>query len=371
MDSQRHVILCCVGTRPEAIKMAPVIQALQHTPWATCRVLATAQHRALLDQMLAFFDITPDVDLNIMTDGQTLPALTARLLVQLDQTLAIEQPHLVLAQGDTTTVFTTALASFYRGIPFGHVEAGLRTHTLTAPFPEEANRVLAGHLTTLHFAPTAAARDNLLREGLPAERIYLTGNTVIDALFLAAKRATPLDVPLDPQKRLILITAHRRESFGAPLRQICQAVATLCQRYPDVECLWPVHPNPAVRSVVTAMLGAQPGVHLCDPLPYGCFVTAMQRAYLLLTDSGGIQEEAPALGKPVLVLRETSERPEAIIAGVSKLVGTQTETIVREVTTLLDDPAAYAHMSVGSSPYGDGAAAGRIVAALHAHLRVA
>lgn len=367
---QRSVILCCLGTRPEVIKMAPVIKALQQTSWAQCRVLATAQHRDLLDQMLAFFAIAPDVDLNIMTENQTLPELTSRLLLRLDQTLATEQPALVLAQGDTTTVFVTALASFYRGIPFGHIEAGLRTHNMHLPFPEEGNRVLAGHLATLHFAPTPTARDNLLREGMRKETVYLTGNTVIDALWMAVAKDVPLAVPLDPQKRLLLITAHRRENFGAPLRHICQAVLTLCQQYPDIECLWPVHPNPTVRSVVEDMVRDVARIHVCDPLSYGSFVTAMRRSYLILTDSGGVQEEAPALGKPVLVMRQQSERPETIQAGVSKLVGLRTETIVAAAQKLLDDPATYAAMSIGGSPYGDGAAAGRIVQAVHDYLEV-
>lgn len=348
--------------------MAPVIKALQQAPWAHCRVLVTAQHRELLDQMLDFFAIASDVDLDIMTENQSLPELTARLLLRLDQALAAEKPALVLAQGDTTTVLTTALASFYRGIPFGHVEAGLRTHNMALPFPEEGNRVLTAHLTALHFAPTATARDNLLREGLPSAAIHVTGNTVIDALFMALEKHVPIGVQLDPRKRLLLVTAHRRESFGEPLTHICAAVSALCRQYDDVECLWPVHPNPAVRSVVARLLADTPRVHLCDPLPYGSFVTAMRQAYLILTDSGGVQEEAPALGKPVLVLREQSERPEAILAGVVRLVGVHAESILREARRLFEDATAYAAMSVGASPYGDGAAAGRIGQAVQAYL---
>jgi UDP-N-acetylglucosamine 2-epimerase (non-hydrolysing) len=360
MDAPKR-ILCTVGTRPEAIKMAPVIHALRQAPWADCRVLVTAQHRELLDQMFAFFGISADVDLNIMQKNQSLVDLTARLLVAVDKVLADEKPDLVLAQGDTTTVLATSLASFYRRVPFGHVEAGLRTHDLFCPFPEEANRVLAGRLTALHFAPTPASRRNLLREGVAADTVHVTGNTVIDALFLAVERNVPVGVPLDPTRRLILVTAHRRDSFGEPIRHICRAVATLIERFEDVEVLWPVHPNPSVKPVVEGLLAARPRVHLCAPLDYGSFVTAMRSCYLALTDSGGVQEEAPALGKPVLVMRDQSERPEAMEAGVARFVGPNAERIVREASRLLEDPAAYAEMAVGASPYGDGHAAGRIV----------
>jgi len=361
MDHLRlNTVLCCIGTRPELIKMAPVVKAFQRSPASRTRVLLTAQHRSLVDQMLHFFDIHPDIDLNIMQANQSLPELTARLLVQLDSALADEKPDIVLAQGDTTTVFTTALACFYRNIPFAHVEAGLRTHNLRSPFPEEANRLLAARLSALHFAPTPSARGNLLREGIYPDTIHVVGNPVIDALLLAIQRQIPLDLPLDPLKRMILVTAHRRESFGQPLRQICHAVASLTQRFPNIQFLWPLHPNPSVKPVVECLLGRNPSVLLCDPLEYGPFVTALSRSHLVLTDSGGLQEEAPALGKPVLVMRENSERPEAIWAGVAKLVGTQSETIVSEVASLLQDPQAYASMSKGGSPYGDGNAADRI-----------
>lgn len=361
---RKRTVLCCIGTRPEAIKMAPVVKALQAAPWARCRVLATAQHRDLLDQMLEFFGVSADLDLDIMTANQRLPELTARLIVKLDHTLAEEKPDMVLAQGDTTTVFTAALASFYRRIPFGHVEAGLRSHNLGSPFPEEANRLLAGHLSALHFAPTPRARENLLREGIPDERIHVTGNTVIDALLTAAKADTPIGVPLDPSRRLILVTAHRRDSFGEPIRQICEAVREICDRLNDVQVLWPVHPNPQVRPVVESILNGQPHIQLCEPLSYGPFVTAMKQACIILTDSGGVQEEAPALGKPVLVMRNESERPEAIEAGVAVLVGPNRDRIVTEACRLLSDPAAYARMARGTSPYGDGRAAERTVAAI-------
>lgn len=365
-NQERTTILCCVGTRPEVIKMAPVIRSLRRTPWARCRILATAQHRHLLDQMLEFFGLSADIDLDIMTENQRLPDLTSQLISRLDRTLGEELPDMVLAQGDTTTVFTSALASFYRRIPFGHVEAGLRSGNLRSPFPEEANRVLAGHLADLHFAPTERARDNLLKEGIPAERIRLTGNTVIDALFIAAEANTGIGVALDPERRLVLVTAHRRDSFGEPIRQICEAVRDLCRAYPDIEVLWPVHPNPMVRPVVESILACEPRVHLCEPLSYGPFVTAMKRSHLILTDSGGVQEEAPALGKPILVMRNESERPEAIDAGVAVLVGPNRDRIVSESRRLLDDPAAYARMARGASPYGDGASADRIVEAIGA-----
>ncbi|MFI5460944.1 MAG: non-hydrolyzing UDP-N-acetylglucosamine 2-epimerase [Isosphaerales bacterium] len=364
-------ILCTIGTRPEAIKMAPVIKAFQAAPWARCRVLFTAQHRELVDQMLTFFAIDPDLDLDLMRPNQTLVELTSRLLLTVHDAIAREQPDMVLAQGDTTTVFATALASFYHKVPFGHVEAGLRTGRLFAPFPEEANRVLAGHLSALHFAPTARARDNLVREGIAEKSIVVTGNTVIDSLLLTAQRDLPIGVELDPARRLILITAHRRDSFGEPIRQICRAIERLHERFPDVEFLWPVHPNPSIKPVVEQAMADRPRVRLCAPLAYGPFVSAMKRATLILTDSGGVQEEAPALGKPVLVLREESERPEAISFGVAKLVGHDPDAIVFEAGRLLEDSNAYRAMARGVSPYGDGQASRRIVSRVGMFLGVA
>jgi len=363
-DPARKTVLCCIGTRPEVIKMAPVVHALQACHWARCRVVATGQHRQLQDQMLDFFDISPHLDLQVMTEAQSLTKLTAKLLVAVGEALQREKPDFVLAQGDTMTVLATAMASFHHRLPFGHVEAGLRTHTLQQPFPEESNRVLVGRLATLHFAPTETARGNLLGEGVSPARIHLTGNTVIDALLMTARKGVPLGVDLDADKRLILITAHRRDSFGEPIREVCRAVATLAARHDDVEFLWPLHPNPAVRPMVEELLGRVPRVRLCEPLGYGRFVTAMKRAVLILTDSGGIQEEAPSLGKPVLVMRESSERPEAIEANVARLVGTDASRIVQECGRLLDDPEAYANMSESISPYGDGQAAPRIVDAV-------
>lgn len=353
-------VVCVIGTRPEAIKMAPVVRALRATSWADCRILFTAQHRELVDQMLHFFGIAADVDLNIMRPGQSLVDLTSRLLGATAEALARENPDMVLGQGDTTTVLASALASYYLKVPFGHVEAGLRTGKLFAPFPEEMNRVVAGRLAALHFAPTDSARDNLLREGIDPASIHVTGNTVIDALLETAGRNIPIGVDLDPRARLVLVTAHRRDSFGEPIRNVCRAVSILHDSHPDLEFLWPVHPNPAVLPVVREIVGHLPRVRLCEPLSYGAFVSALKRAHLVLTDSGGVQEEAPALGKPVLVLRSESERPEAIEAGVARLVGTDAETILREANRLLKDPAAYRAMARGASPYGDGKAAQRI-----------
>ena len=360
-------ILCVVGTRPEAIKMAPVILALRREPWAEVKVLATAQHRGLLDQVLAFFAIEPDLDLDVMRPNQALGALTARLLLDLDGVLQAERPDVALVQGDTTTVMSVALACFYHQVPLGHVEAGLRTGDLRNPFPEEANRVLAGHLATWHFAPTSGARSNLLREGIDAGRVTVSGNTVIDALLMTAARDIPLGLGIDPTRRLVLVTAHRRENFGAPLRAICRALRTLAQRNPQVQFLFPVHPNPNVKSVVHEMLDDLPNFVLSDPLDYAPFVAAMRAAHLILTDSGGVQEEAPALGKPVLVLREETERPEAVAEGVVELVGAHEQRIVARTQQLLDDARAWRAMARGVSPYGDGRAAARIVGTLREH----
>ena len=354
-------VLCVVGTRPEVIKMAPVMLALRRSRQWDVKVIATAQHRELLDQVLDVFGIAADEDLDAMRPDQDLAALTARLITGLDACLEEYRPALVLAQGDTTTVLASALACFYRKVPFGHVEAGLRTHDFEYPWPEEMNRVLAGRLAAIHFAPTETARRNLLREGTPAERVHVTGNTVIDALFRVAERDFPLDAKLPSGRRLVLVTAHRRENFGAPMVSICKAIADLAERYGDLHFLFPVHPNPNVRQVVEETLGCVREVTLCAPLQYGAFVAAMQRSWLILSDSGGVQEEAPALGKPVLVLRDETERPEAVAEGVVELVGTARENIVRKVAALYDNPSEYCRMAKGASPYGDGRAAERIV----------
>lgn len=361
-------ILCAIGTRPEAIKMAPVILGLQADPNFNCRVIATAQHRQMLDQMLAIFGIKPDIDLDIMQPNQGLTGLTGRLLMRLDDVLKSEQPDAILAQGDTTTVLATALAGFYAGIPFGHVEAGLRTGNIRNPFPEEMNRVVSSHLARWHFAPTDMAADRLRAEGYGEDQIVITGNTVIDSLYhvVAMKPETGLD--LDPDKRLLLVTLHRRENFGEPLERICKALANIVEEHPDTQLVLPVHHNPNVREVVQARFKGVHRVILCEPLDYTAFVATMQQAHLILSDSGGVQEEAPALGKPVLVLRETTERPEAVEAGVARLIGTQTERIENAARELLTDPDAYADMVRDVSPYGDGKAAARILQTLRKDL---
>jgi len=357
-------ILCVAGTRPEAIKMAPVILALKNESWADVRVLATAQHRQMLDQVMNFFGIEPDVDLNIMRPNQALTALTARLLLELEEVLQTECPDVVLVQGDTTTVMTVALACFYHRIPVGHVEAGLRTWDMQNPFPEEANRVIAGRLAHWHFAPTESSRQNLLKEGIPDSAIVVTGNTVIDALLMSAARDLELGIDLEPDMRLVLVTSHRRENFGEPFRNICRALHVLAENNPDVQFLYPVHPNPNVKDVAHEFLKDLPNFVLCAPLDYAPFIAAMKRAHIILTDSGGVQEEAPALGKPVLVLRDETERPEAVEQGVVKLVGSNKERIVEETQRLLDDESAYRAMARGVSPYGDGHAAERITKTL-------
>ena len=309
--------------------MAPVIQKLRECPWANVTLVATAQHRQLADEMLNLFEIEADVDLNLMTAEQNLSELTARALVALDATFANLAPDIVMAQGDTTSVMAAAVACFHRKIPFLHVEAGLRSFDLSNPFPEEFNRIVASRLARLHFAPTSRARRNLLDEKVPDETIFVTGNTVIDALYSVAARQIELPVHIDEARRLILVTAHRRDNFGEPLRHICEAIRKIVEEHHDVEVLWPVHPNPNVIGLVHEYLDGIPRIHLVAPQPYGRFVSAMKRAYLILTDSGGVQEEAPALGRPVLVLRTQTERPEAIEAGVARLIGTELGAIIR------------------------------------------
>ena len=347
--------------------MAPVILALKKESWANVLVLATAQHRHMLDQVNQFFGIDPDIDLNVMRPNQALTTLTAQLLLKLDDVLQEEKPDAVLIQGDTTTVMSVALTSFYHRIPIGHIEAGLRTWDMQNPFPEEANRVIASKLARWHFAPTEGSRHNLIKERISNADITVTGNTVIDALLIAASKELTLTFTLETGKRLILVTAHRRENFGEPFRNICRALRTLAERNPDVQFLYPVHPNPNVKDVAHEFLGQLPNFILSEPLDYAPFIAAMKRAYLILTDSGGVQEEAPALGKPVLVLRDETERPEAVEQGVVKLVGPHYERIVHETQCLLDDALAYQRMARGVSPYGDGQAAQRIVGVLRSH----
>jgi UDP-N-acetylglucosamine 2-epimerase (non-hydrolysing) len=357
-------VLCIVGTRPEGIKMAPVILALRDEPDIDLVTVSTGQHREMLNQVLEFFGVKVDEDLNLMQPNQTLADLTARSLQALDRVLAERQPKIVVAQGDTTTVATAALAAFYRKIPFAHVEAGLRTHDLLNPFPEELNRVIAGKLANLHFPPTQRAADVLREERVAEENIVLTGNTVIDALLQAVAKKPPLPFDLPEGKRIVLVTLHRRESFGHSVQDVCNAVRRLTEKFPDIHVVWPVHLNPNVREPVRKAFADSKQVQLCDPLPYNHFVATMNRADLILTDSGGVQEEAPALGKPVLVLREVTERPEAVEYGVVELVGTDEEKIVASASKLLSDADAYAKMARGVSPYGDGKASARIVAAL-------
>lgn len=368
--SARRTVLVIFGTRPEAIKLAPVIAALSTSTSLAPRVCVTGQHREMLDQMLALFDIVPDHDLAVMRPDQDLFDVTARALLGLRAVLDAEPPAAVLVQGDTTSAFAAALAGFYRQIPVGHVEAGLRTGEPYNPFPEEMNRRLTTDLTTWHFAPTARAEENLRREGVPAERIVVTGNTIVDALqgIVARLARTPVAPAVSPEwlagRRLVLVTGHRRESFGAGMRSICQALRELAERHADVVIVYPVHLNPAVQQPVRELLGDHPRILLTAPLEYLPFVDLMRRAYLILTDSGGLQEEAPSLGVPVLVMRETTERPEAVAAGTARLVGTDRATIVAVAGELLTDPAAHQRMRAVRNPFGDGHAAARIVAHL-------
>lgn len=360
-------IMCVVGTRPEAIKMAPVINALKEEDWVRCTVALTAQHRELLDQALATFGISGDIDLDLMRPGQTLGEITGRAFLAFDQVLAERRPDLVLAQGDTTTVMVTAISCFYRNIAFGHVEAGLRTGELRNPFPEEINRVFAGRVASMHFAPTADSAAALRREGVPAETVFLTGNTVIDALLETRKAVDEPAVGLPQGAKLILMTSHRRENFGAPMEEAFAAVRAFVESRPDVHVLFPVHPNPNVKAAVDRHLTGHDRIHLRDPLDYEAFTAAMDQAKIILTDSGGVQEEAPALGKPVLVMRRQTERPEAVKFGVVKLIGTDGAAIKTWLGRLLDEPELYQSMSKGVSPYGDGKAARRIVAAIANH----
>ena len=367
-------VLFIFGTRPEAIKLCPVIRHMRTAcPGLDVKVCVTAQHRAMLDQVLACFDVQPDYDLDLMTPGHTLAQLTARILSALDPLLAGGETRMAIVQGDTTTTMAGSLAAFYHRIPVAHVEAGLRTGDLAHPFPEEMNRLVTGRLAALHFAPTASARRNLLAEGIPGDRIFVTGNSGIDAVLhiagaLGQGRLHSAPWPwLDPRKRLIVVTAHRRESFGGGIGRICDALAGLAGRG-DVQVAYPVHRNPNVLDPVTRRLEGLPNVVLLEPLEYVSFVDLMRRAYLLITDSGGIQEEAPSLGKPVLVMRERTERPEAVEAGTVKLVGTDPRRIVDEAVCLLQDAAEYARRSRIHNPYGDGHASERIAAAIAAHL---
>jgi UDP-N-acetylglucosamine 2-epimerase (non-hydrolysing) len=361
-------VLLVFGTRPEAIKMAPVYEVLRATPGLDVRVAVTAQHREMLDQVLRLFGIEPEYDLNVMKPGQGLTEITAAVLVGLKPALEEYAPDLLLVHGDTTTTLSASLAAYYQQIPVGHVEAGLRTRNIYSPWPEEINRKITSVVATLHFAPTEKAASNLKYEGVPADQISITGNTVIDALLEVVNRlekdrqqsaAFDVEFGIDPTKRLILVTGHRRESFGGGFERICSALATIATRE-DVQIIYPVHLNPNVKGPVETNLGALERVRLIAPQDYLPFVHLMRRADIILTDSGGVQEEAPSLGKPVLVMRDTTERPEAVDAGTVKLVGTDADLIARETSKLLDNQEAYRAMSRAHNPYGDGLAAKRI-----------
>ena len=360
-------LMTVFGTRPEAIKMCPLVLEMQKYPdFIEPIVAVTAQHREMLDQVLQLFAIKPDYDLNIMTAGQTLYDVTGRALAGLKDVLAEAQPDMVLVHGDTTTTFVGALASFYAQIPVGHVEAGLRTGNKFSPYPEEMNRKLTGAIADIHFAPTSTSKNNLLKENIDPAAIVVTGNTVIDALQTTVKadyRFTDsgLQKALAGGKRLILVTTHRRENLGEPMRHVYQALRKVLENHPDVEAIFPVHKNPKVREIVDEELGKLAQVHLIEPLDYEPFANLMAKVDIVLTDSGGIQEEAPALGKPVLVLRDTTERPEAVEAGTVKLVGTAYDDVLRETSLLLDDSKYYQSMAEAANPYGDGRACERII----------
>jgi UDP-N-acetylglucosamine 2-epimerase (non-hydrolysing) len=361
-------VACVLGTRPEVVKMAPVIAALARDPRFTPVLVNTGQHRELLSETMALFGLVPDVALDLMQPGQRLAGFLGRCVESLDRALLDIDPAAVVAQGDTSTVLAAALCAFYQDRPFCHVEAGLRTGDFRNPFPEEMNREVASRFAALHFAPTEAARANLLAERVPDGRIVVTGNTVIDALLMVREMRIPHGLARDRSRRLVVVTAHRRENFGGPMRGMLRALKAIATRWPDVEIVYPAHPNPEVRRAIADEIGESALVRVVEPLSYGPFVSLLDEATLILTDSGGIQEEAPALGKPVLVLRDETERPEAIDAGVARLVGTDEARIVEETARLLDDPAWYRQMARGASPYGDGQAARRIVAAIGRHL---
>jgi UDP-N-acetylglucosamine 2-epimerase (non-hydrolysing) len=372
-------VLTVFGTRPEAIKMAPLVHQLAECEHLISKVCVTAQHREMLDQVLNLFEIVPDFDLNIMKPGQDLFDVTVNILQGIKTVIAEFKPDVILVHGDTSTTFSTALAAFYTQTKIGHVEAGLRTGDLSSPWPEEGNRKLTGALTNFHFAPTELSQQNLLKEGTPSASIFVTGNTVIDALLWVSKKLDAdqdLNIKLakkfnflDPDKKLILVTGHRRESFGDGFERICVALADIASQRPDVQILYPMHLNPNVREPVNRLLSKLPNVFLIEPQDYLPFVYLMNKSYLIITDSGGVQEEAPSLGKPVLVMRATTERPEAVAAGTVKLVGTNTQQIVEQTLILLDDLDVYKEMSQAHNPYGDGKACQRIVKQLIEELK--
>ena len=373
-------VLIVFGTRPEAIKMAPLVHALINDSRFDAKVCVTAQHREMLDQVLELFEITPDYDLNIMRPGQSLNDVTTAILLGMKPVLESFKPDIVLVHGDTATTFSASLAAYYQQIPVGHVEAGLRTGNIYSPWPEEGNRKLTGALATLHFAPTATSKQNLLNEGVSADSIHVTGNTVIDALLdvvakLEGDEALQTEFAakfnfLQSDKKLILVTGHRRESFGGGFERICQALVDTAKNHPDIEVVYPVHLNPNVREPVNRLLQGINNVHLIEPLDYLPFIYLMNRAHIILTDSGGIQEEAPSLGKPVLVMRDTTERPEAVEAGTVKLVGTKISSIVQSLKVLLSDSGVYTEMSRAHNPYGDGVACEHIKKVLESYFEI-
>ncbi len=373
MENKKIKVMTVFGTRPEAIKMAPIVLELaKHPDKITPVVAVTAQHREMLDQVLGLFNITPDHDLDIMAQGQTLFDITSKAMMGLDKVLEQEKPDIVLVHGDTTTTFAGALAAYYHQTTVGHVEAGLRTHDKYSPFPEEMNRKLTGCIADLNFAPTETSESNLLAENVKPESIFVTGNTVIDALHHTVRDDFQFEDELlqnidFENKRIILVTTHRRENLGEPMRHVYKALRQLTEEFDDVEVVFPVHKNPKVREVVREELGGLSQVHLIDPLDYEPFANLMHKAHLILTDSGGVQEEAPALGKPVLVLRDTTERPEAVAAGTVKLIGTDRDVVYNEAKTLLTDEKAYHRMAESVNPYGDGKASERIIQAILYH----
>jgi UDP-N-acetylglucosamine 2-epimerase (non-hydrolysing) len=370
MTSRKVRVLCVYGTRPEVVKMSSIIHDFQSEPWVDLKIASTGQHRELLKQAQNYFEITPNFDLDVMQENQSLASVSSRILIGVDGILSSANPDVVLVQGDTTTVAMTALACFYRKLDFGHVEAGLRTQNLANPFPEEFNRILAGKLAKWHFAPTEWAKKNLLTEGVLEERIHVTGNTGIDALLRTAKRLGPLPLRLEPDQQMILLTLHRRENFGSPMESICLGIAEVARRFPEVKIVFPVHPNPNVRKVVNNYLSNIENVAICEPFDYPDFTAMIMAAHLVVTDSGGVQEEAPSFGKPVLVLRNDTERPEGVEAGVARIVGTETSDVVESISELLLNPDVYRSMSKAKSPYGDGNASKKIIKILKSEFNV-
>jgi UDP-N-acetylglucosamine 2-epimerase (non-hydrolysing) len=367
-----HRLLVAFGTRPEAVKMSPVALAAVESGRYDVRVVVTAQHREMLDQVLDAFGVVPDHDLDLFAGGQTLGAFTSRAMQEIEPVLAVERPDLLLVQGDTTTTFVGALAAFYAGIPVGHVEAGLRTGDVTRPFPEEMNRRLVTAIATLHFAPTRLAADNLLAEHVDPARVFVTGNTVVDALQRPLVPGAAAGAPaLDPDRPVLVVTAHRRESWDEGMGELGAALAAVAAQRPDLQVVFPIHRNPVVRDAIEPAVAGCANVQVIEPLPYGPFVDLLRRATVVLTDSGGIQEEAPSLGVPVLVFREVTERPEAVAAGTARLVGVQRAGIVDAVLELVGDAALRARMTAVANPYGDGHACDRILRAIDHHLGLA